>query len=303
VELCRAEAWLTFASDPDRSHRALTNSGVTTLVATDADAVVGFICVLSDGEVQAYITAIAVQASHRRRGIGSALVTRALRSAGGERLDVLSESRHFYPSIPHRRLGGFRLYPPGTIAERYTAATTNAFHRRTAVPVAVVTGPVGVGKSTIGRLVGHHLSGASVAHAVVDLDWLSASWPRPADDPWNEEMARRNLASMWANFRAGGAERLVLCRVLEARRLLEGVRHAVPAAECTVIRLRAPLEVLHARIRGRQTDVAWYLEAATRLATTMEKPDLADHVVDTGGRTPEDVAAEVVDLLGWISPA
>ena len=302
VELCQAEAWLTFASDPNRTHRALTNAGVTTLVATDADAVIGFICVLSDGEVQAYITAIAVQASHRRRGIGTELVTEALRIACGERLDVLSESRRFYPSFPHRRLGGFRLYPPGTAAERSSVVPTSRDHSRAAVPVAVVTGPVGVGKSTIGRLVGHRLRVASVAHAVVDLDWLSASWPRTAHDPWNEEMAHRNLASVWANFRAGGAERLVLCRVLEARSLLEGVRQAVPGAECTVIRLRAPIEVLHARIRGRQTDVAWYLEAATRLATTMENPGLADHVLDTGGRTPEDVAAEVLDLLGWIRP-
>lgn len=303
VELCQGEAWLTFVSDTDRTHRVLTSSGVTTLVATDADAVIGFICLLSDGEVQAYITAIAVQASHRRRGIGTELVTRALRLAGGERLDVLSESEHFYPSIRHRRLDGFRLYPSPTIAATATAAPPNGVHSRAVVPVAVLTGPVGVGKSTIGRMVGHRLQGASVAHAVVDLDWLSASWPRPADDPWNEEVAHRNLASVWANFRAGGAERLVLCRVLEARHLLAGVRQAVPGAECTVIRLRAPVEVLHARIRGRQADVAWYLEAATRLATTMERPDLADHVLDTGGRTPHDVAAEVLDVLGWILAA
>ena len=69
------------------------------------------------------------------------------------------------------------------------------------VPVLVITGPVGVGKSTIAAEAAWLLRQADVPHALVDLDRIEQCWPVPTDDPGNERVSHRNLACMWANFR------------------------------------------------------------------------------------------------------
>src|SRR4051794_28454084 len=99
------------------------------------------------------------------------------------------------------------------------------------VPVVLITGPVGVGKSTAAGEVAALLSDADIAHASVDLAQIGACWRTPTDDPWQERLVHRNLACTWSNFREAGARRLVLCRVLEARSLLRHVASAVPGAE------------------------------------------------------------------------
>ena len=135
------------------------------------------------------------------------------------------------------------------------------------VPVLVMTGPVGVGKSTIAAEAAWLLRQADVPHALVDLDRIEQSWPVPADDPGNERVSHRNLACMWANFRQAGADRLIFARGLETRSLLRRVTKAVPGAQITVVRLRAPLAVLHERIRSREAgDPDWFLDAATHTA-------------------------------------
>ena len=128
------------------------------------------------------------------------------------------------------------------------------------VPVLVITGPVGVGKSTIAAEAARLLRQADVPHALVDLDRIEQCWPVSADDPGNERVSHRNLACMWANFRQAGADRLIFVRVLETRSLLRRVAEAVPGAQITVVRLRAPLAVLHERIRSREaSDPDWFL--------------------------------------------
>lgn len=88
---------------------------------------------------------------------------------------------------------------------------------------------------------------------MVDLEVIGGCWPTPSDDLWNEELIHRNLACMWANFRQADASRLLLCRVLEARGLPARITEAVPGAMITVVRLRAPLEVVKARVKAGET--------------------------------------------------
>jgi hypothetical protein len=169
------------------------------------------------------------------------------------------------------------------------------------VPVLLVTGPVGVGKSAVAAEASRLLRQADVPHALVDLAWIEQCWPVPADDPENERLTHRNLACMWANFRQAGAGRLLLLRVLEDRSLLRHVAEAVPGAEITVVRLRAPLAVLHARIRSREAcDPSWFLGAATHTAKVLEQAQVEDHLVDNEDRPVAAVAEELLRRAGWL---
>jgi len=171
-----------------------------------------------------------------------------------------------------------------------------------AVPVVLITGVVGVGKTTITGEASRLLREAGIAAAAIDLAVIGNCWPAPPDDPWNEDVIHRNLACMWANYQQAGAARLLLCRVLESRGLLARVREAVPGAEITVVGLRAPLETVRARIRARESgrDPQWYLDVAEYLAPRLENAGVEDHVLANHGRPAADVAAEVLSVAGWL---
>lgn len=65
------------------------------------------------GEIQAHFFLIAVAPEHRRRGIARALLGEALARAGGQRIDLVTDSAEpFYEQLPHRRLAGYRIFPP-----------------------------------------------------------------------------------------------------------------------------------------------------------------------------------------------
>lgn len=128
IRLCELEGWPGFPEDPPRANRALTAPGVTTMVAVEGGDVVGFAQLQSDGEIQAHLSTIAVDPAHRRKGIARELIVRALRDAGGIRIDLITEQAEaFYSELPHFRRPGFRLYPeysgpdeyhPGLVWER-----------------------------------------------------------------------------------------------------------------------------------------------------------------------------------------
>ena len=113
VALCDAEGWASFAEDLDRTNRVLTAPGVTTIVAVDGGAVVGFASLQSDGEIQAHLSTIAVERSQRRSGIARRLLQEALDRAGAQRVDLITDSAEsFYEALTHKKWSGFRIYPP-----------------------------------------------------------------------------------------------------------------------------------------------------------------------------------------------
>jgi adenylylsulfate kinase len=85
------------------------------------------------------------------------------------------------------------------------------------VRTLLITGPVGVGKTTVAEAIGDQLSKTGTPHAVVDLDWLSKCWPAPSSDPFHFELQLRNLRAVTRNCAKAGARRLVLAGVVESR--------------------------------------------------------------------------------------
>lgn len=112
LRLCALEKWPTFVEDPARADRVLTAPGVTTLVAIEGGVVAGFAQLMSDGEIQAHLSLIAVDPDYRRRGVARDLLGLALREAGGLRVDLVTNSAEaFYAALPHFKMSGFRIYP------------------------------------------------------------------------------------------------------------------------------------------------------------------------------------------------
>jgi adenylylsulfate kinase len=172
------------------------------------------------------------------------------------------------------------------------------------VPTIIVTGPVGVGKSTVAEAMGYQLLAAKVPHANVDFDQLTAGYPRPADDDqWGTKLGLSNLAAMWRNYQLAGARRLIIARVVESRSELDGYRQAVPGADIQLVRLRAAPETLQARVRrrGPWRDMEWHLARAVELAAQMDAQHLEDVLIETDDRDAVTVARDVLHRAGWLS--
>jgi adenylylsulfate kinase-like enzyme len=186
---------------------------------------------------------------------------------------------------------------------RLAHPTLEEFPLSEQVPLLIITGPVGVGKTTVAGEVSEQLAAAGVAHAFVDIDSLRWCYPRPADDRFRIQLAMRNLASLWPNFRAAGATHLVAADVIESRAELRRFETAIPQALITVVRLRASVEVLWQRVAQRELGSGrdWHLRRAAELAAQMERDAVEDLLVETDGRAIAEIAGEIVLHTSWIS--
>ncbi len=172
------------------------------------------------------------------------------------------------------------------------------------VPVMLITGPVGVGKTTVASEVSELLAQARVPHAFVDMDSLRWSYPSPPGDRFRTALAMRNLAAVWEIFRTEGAERLVLAGVVESQAELDDYRAAVPGARIVVVRLRAPVETLQVRVAARElgSGRAWHLARAAELAAQMDRDAVEDVLIETEGRPLAEIAHEAMARFGWPLP-
>ena len=109
VALVAAEGWSEYAVDVERTSRALSAPGVTTLVAIEDARVVGAIQVQSDGVIQAHVSMLLVDRNWRGRQLGSRLLRDALERAGGVRLDIRTRTEGYYERLGASRSLGFRL--------------------------------------------------------------------------------------------------------------------------------------------------------------------------------------------------
>ena len=173
----------------------------------------------------------------------------------------------------------------------------------TKVPVLLLTGPIGVGKSTVADEVALQLLAAGRAYALIEIDWLSVCNPRPSEDRWNDRLAWKNLGDIWPNYVAAGADRLILPYTVENPSDYAPLAEAVPGAALTVVRLRAKVETLLARVTYRELGSLRepFLERSRWHARIMEERRIGDLVVDTDEREVGDIAAEVLRRVGWLT--
>ena len=172
---------------------------------------------------------------------------------------------------------------------------------RASVPMLVVSGSMGSGKTTVLSELSDLLEEADMAHAAVDLDTFSIMHPRRGEQ--GERLMYDNLAATWPNYRALGAERLIVACALESRSDLRYYREAVPGAEPIVCLMVAPVETMQERVRGRDIGMLRekLLANSLRLAEILKKAQAEDYrVVNSEGRSITDVAREILSRAGWL---
>ena len=67
-----------------------------------------------------------------------------------------------------------------------------SIEQRVSVPTLLITGTVGVGKSTVAAEINDVLAGLKIPNAAVDLDALAWQWPSTSS--WNSDLMFENLA-------------------------------------------------------------------------------------------------------------
>jgi adenylylsulfate kinase len=167
--------------------------------------------------------------------------------------------------------------------------------------VMIVTGPIGVGKTTMLEQLAAHLTERRVAHSLIDMDWLRAVRPRPTNDPYHSALGYRNLADVARNALAVGATHFVIADVVETRSQRSRYQAAIPGAMVTIVRLTADIDVIRQRIAHRADGDPdpWEADRAAELVGIMSTNNVGDLVIDTTDRTPRQVASDILARLDW----
>jgi hypothetical protein len=161
-------------------------------------------------------------------------------------------------------------------------------------------GRSGTGKSSVGYEMHAQLSAARVRHCLIEGDNLDQAYP----PPWEHGLAERNLAAMWANYRALGYRRMIYTNTAS---VLPDVMGELTTAmgdgpELTAVLLTCSDATARERLAGREIGTAldWHVERSDLMARELERgvPGWV-HRVATDGQPVAGIAAEVIRLTGW----
>ena len=182
--------------------------------------------------------------------------------------------------------------------------------------ILLISGPTGVGKSTIGFELYLKYLRAGLTAGYIDLGQIGFVSPGRPGDRSQHRLRAQNLAAMWRNYHTAGATHLVATGRIDSDAAFATYREALPAAAITLCRLHAGRTELTRRIMTRRDGGSWpepgdplrgqsaefLADVADRAAAAADALDrsaagsvLASTVrIDTDGRS----VAEAADLIG-----
>ncbi len=171
----------------------------------------------------------------------------------------------------------------------------------TSVALLIISGPVGVGKTSSAQEVSNVLVERSVPHTLLDLDCLAGTYPRDPNDRFGSKLMLANLRSVWRNCAAAGSKNLILARVIETEKGKDDIAECIPHAAAIVCQLQAGNDTLVNRVRKREigSGAQWHEQRSLELAASLKNGAPADFVVDTDDKSIVDVANEIVSQVSW----
>lgn len=164
-----------------------------------------------------------------------------------------------------------------------------------------IGGRSGVGKTSVGFEIHAQLSAAGISHCLIDGDFLDMAYP----PPWEHKLAEHNLAAMWGNYRALGYRRMIYTNTVG---VLPDVLDQLTDAmndDPKVLAILLTCTDSTARTRLGQREIGSALDQHTassaEMAAVLENgaPGWV-HRVTTDDRAVSTIAAEVIELTGWL---
>ena len=167
----------------------------------------------------------------------------------------------------------------------------------------LIGGRSGVGKTAAAIALHELLKDRSVEHAVIEGDFLDLAYPAPHVAHARANLAERNLAAMWANYRELGYRRLILTNTVSVlfSSSLASAMGDDPAV--TPVVLRATDDAVAQRLEHRSHGASFdaQLLHSSRTAVMLDEAVLeGTHLIDTDELTPSNVAVQIAHLAGWL---
>jgi chloramphenicol 3-O-phosphotransferase len=160
----------------------------------------------------------------------------------------------------------------------------------------ILTGAPGSGKSEVLEALSTLLEIERVPYGAIEQDELSRGWPWLRSGQWLSQ-----LAAVIALQREIGRQNFLVTATTENEDELRGVIDTIGADRVLVVCLAAPAPVVAERVAAREPD-SWpgkrgLIEHAGELADRIPSVPGIDVVLSTDGREPDEVAAEIRELL------
>ena len=168
--------------------------------------------------------------------------------------------------------------------------------------VLFVGGRTGVGKSSVGNEIHIQLTAAGIWHGFIEGDNLDMAYP----PPWEHRLAERNLAAMWANYRALGYRRMIYTNTVSVRVIDELTAAMGDNPRVTGVLLTCSDATARDRLAQREIGSALRPHIERGLIFARELEELTPrwvYRVATDDRTVADVSAEIIGLTGWAGGA
>ena len=161
------------------------------------------------------------------------------------------------------------------------------------IPILIISGPVGVGKTSSGEELSEVLDERGIPHTFVDFDQLGYTYPRVPEDPWSNGLG----------FKI--ARNLVVSSVVEDWDFVKGIEQAIPDAEVKTVQLFASPESLVSRVEKREigSGLDWHRNRSLELLKLLQAESVPrDFTVQSYGKSIIEIAQELFELVDWRAP-
>lgn len=162
--------------------------------------------------------------------------------------------------------------------------------------VVLLTGPPGVGKTTVLAALMNRLEADDVRFAALEVEALALVHPWPDD-----AAAFTNLRLVSESFAQRGYPFLLVCATITDTEYLARLLASLPSEDVLAVRLEAPPEVLRERVTRREppdwVGLPRLLAATVTLSDAIAALPGFDLVFSTSDTEPKAVAATVRDAM------